>query len=492
VIRQLLAEAAALGIAGGIIGVGISWVSLALFTSWLLGVEKPYWITFEMDGVALAFTSAVTLGAALVAGTVPALRASGAKLETVLRDESRGSSSLRVGRFTTSLVVAELAVSCGLMIGAGLLIRALVDMNRVDLGFQTEQIMSARLGLFETDYPDAAARSRFFELLLERVRSEPGVAAAALTTNLPATGQGQWTVRVEGESYATGSEVPRAGGSTVGAGFFETFGVPLIEGRELEPAEARVGGDPVVVVNQSFVNQRLGGGNALGRRIRIGAEDADEPWMRVIGVVPDLYEGSGDFGGGGRLREAIYFPIGLTDPRFVSLAVRTRGPSPDLATSLRQAVMDIDPNLPLYFVRPMQQAIDETRFLLRIFGVLFAIFGTSALFLAAVGLYGVIDFSVSSRLREMGLRMALGAEGGDILRMVFRRVMLQLVVGGALGVGLGALLARPLAATLFGVQSWDPLVYSAIVGTLALTGVVAALFPALRAIRVDPVIALRA
>jgi ABC-type antimicrobial peptide transport system permease subunit len=163
-----------------------------------------------------------------------------------------------------------------------------------------------------------------------------------------------------------------------------------------------------------------------------------------------------------------------------------------LAAPIRRAVAAADPNLPIYFVRTMQEAIDLTTFLHRIFGTLFAIFGSSALFLAAVGLYGVIDFSVSSRLREMGLRRALGAEGGDLLRMVFRRVLMQLAVGAAVGVGIGAGLAMPLAATLFGVQSWDPLVYGGIVSTLAVTGMLAALVPALRALRVDPVKALRA
>ncbi len=174
------------------------------------------------------------------------------------------------------------------------------------------------------------------------------------------------------------------------------------------------------------------------------------------------------------------------------MAVRTSGEATALAGALRRATSSLDPNLPLYWLRPMSEAIEETTFLYTIFGSLFAIFGFSSLFLAAVGLYGVIDFSVSSRMREMGLRMALGAEGGNVVGLVMKRVLRQIVPGVAIGLGIGAALGRPLAATLFGVEAWDPLVYGTIVSTLVLTGVLAALIPVTRAVRVDPVIALRA
>jgi predicted permease len=351
--------------------------------------------------------------------------------------------------------------------------------------------MTSRVGLFEEDYPDPASRNRFFEELLQQLRSEPGILSAGLTTVLPATGQGRFAIQVEGVSYATEADVPETGGTTISDGLFATFGVPITEGRDFEVADLRIDAQPVVIVNRSFVDQRLAGGSALGRRIRLGRADGN-PWMEIVGVVPNLHEGVGNFGSGELLPEIIYLPLRQTDPRFISIAVRSQGGSADQAAPIRRAVSAVDPNLPIYFVNTMQAAIDLTTFMHRLFGTLFAIFGTSALFLAAVGLYGVIDFSVSSRLREMGLRRALGAESGTLLRMVFRRVLIQLAVGATIGIGIGAGLAVPLAATLFGVESWDPLVYGGIVGTLALTGTLAALMPALRAIRVDPVTALRA
>jgi putative ABC transport system permease protein len=491
VIRQLLLEAVALGIAGGIVGLVIAWVALGIFVGTLTDVTKPFWIDFRMDLPAVLFTAVVTLVAAVVAGTVPALRATGGRLEAMLRDESRGSSSLRVGRFSTSLVVAEIAISCALMIGAGLLMKALVDLNRLELGFDPEPVMTARLGLFDQDYPDADARNRFYSSLLEQLAGAPGVAAATLTTGLPAAGGGRWAVRVEGEVYERDADVPPAGGSIVGPGYFETFGVPILAGRDFQPEEVRRGGDPVVLVNRSFAEKRLGGGDVIGRRIRTTPLESEEPWMRIIGVVDNVHLGVGAFGGGNDLSDAIYMPLGQADPRFVSVAVRTPGSPAAISAGMRSAVTAVDPGLPLYWVQPMREALDQTTFMHRLFGSLFGIFGATALFLAAVGLYGVIDFSVSSRLREMGLRMALGAQRGAILRMVFGRVARQLAVGLAIGIALGLALAGPLSSTMFGVERFDPLVYAGIAGTLGLTGVVAALMPALRAVRVDPAITLR-
>lgn len=497
VVRQLLAEAVVLGVVGGLVGLALAYGALDWFNGTLAGVDKPYWIVFDLDLPALLFTSGVALAAAVGAGTIPALRASGGSMGEILRDESRGSSSLRMGRFSSGLVVAELAVSCGLMIAAGLLVRSLEEMNRLDLGFDVDPVMTARLGLFEADYPDADARSRFYHRLLERVGSESGVEAASLTTSLPATGQSRWRVRVEGRTYATEADVPESGGVTVTAGFFETFGVGFLEGRGFRLSESEGTGEPVAVVNRSFVARHLGGGSALGRRIRIeapgdeGAEGADAPWMRIVGVVPDVHPGVGFFGGGGQLREMVYRPQALGDARFMSLAVRTRGSPGAFAPRLREAATAVDPNLPLYWVRPMGEALDQTTFLHRIFGLLFSVFGGAALFLAAVGLYGVIDFSVSARIREMGVRIAFGAERKDVVGLVYRRVLAQLALGTGLGVGLGFLLSRPLSATLFGVEAWDPVVYGTIVVTLATTAVVAALMPAIRAVSVDPVEALR-
>jgi predicted permease len=492
VVRQLLAEALALGVVGGLIGVAGAYFALRGFEASLVDVQRPYWIVFELDGVSLLFTTLVTVTAAIAAGTVPAMRASGRELDNVLRDESRGSSGLRLGRFSTGLVIGELAVSCGLMIGAGLLIHSLIDLNRLDLGFSPERVVTARLGLFETDYPDADVRSRFYHAYLERLRSEPGALAVALTSALPATGQARFAVQIEGRVYDTPADVPTSAGAVVTPGFFDTFGIALLEGRDFLLSESQRGGEAVVIVNRSFAERHFAGQQAVGSRIRTGRQDDGQPWLTIVGVVSDVFEGVGQFGGGEQLAEAIYLPVGQSDPRFMSVAVRTAGPPEAVSGQLRSAAAAIDPNLPLYWVMPMRQALDQTTFIYRIFGTLFVIFGGASLFLASVGLYGVIDFSVSSRMREMGLRMALGAQGAAIVSLVFRRVLMQLVVGSALGLAIGAALGRPMASMLVGVRTWDPIVYGTIVGAMAATALVAALMPTLRAVRVDPVTALRA
>jgi predicted permease len=491
VIRQMLTEVVVLGVLGGLLGLGVAWLSLGLLEAGIQDIQKPYWIVFRLDTPVLLFTSLVTLLAALGAGLFPAVRASGADMGTMLRDESRGSSSLRVGRFTGTLVVAELAVSCGLMIAAGLLVRTLFDLNSLDLGVRTEGVMTVRIGLFESDYPDPDARNRFYRELLELLRSQPGVEAATLTTILPGTGAGRGLLEVDGQSYGSDAERPRASASTIDAAFFETFGLTLLEGRAFERDEIERGGEPVAVVSRSFADVYLGG-NALGRSIRMGGAASERPWMGVVGVVADVHPGVNPFDGGGELRhEAVYLPLGGEDPRFVSVAVRTARPEQG-PPAIRSAVAAADPDMPIYFVRTMQEAIDQTTAFHRIFSSMFAVFGAVALFLAAVGLYGVMDFSVSSRLREMGVRAALGAGRGAILRLVLGRMAAQLGLGVSLGIGIGLALAAPLSSTLFGVEAWDALVYGGIVGTLVATGVLATLFPAIRALGVDPVVALRA
>ena len=491
VVRQLLTEAVVLGVAGGVVGVAVGWTAIQALSASIRDIDKPYWIVFELDAPVLLFTSLVTLLAAVAAGTWPAVRASGAAVGSRLRDESRGSSSLRLSKLTSGLVVGELAISCGLMIAGGLLVATFMELSRLDLGFDADRVMTARVGLFETDYPDADARSRFYHEVLRRLDTETGVEAAAVATGLPGTGQGRSPVEVDGQTYAEESDRPRTGVSWVSAGWFETMGVPLLEGRGFQTSESERGGEAVAVVSQGFVDRHLDGGAALGRRVRLGGGD-EAPWLRIVGVVPDVHPGVGPFGGGGEpARDAVYLPLGQTDPRFASLAVRAAGDPVSLTGALRRTVSAVDPNLPLYWVRTLRQAVDETTSFHRIFGGVFAIVAAAALFLSAVGLYGVIDFSVASRIREMGVRMAMGADGGDVLRLVLGRVVAQLVLGVGLGLAVGIGLAVPLAATLYGVSVFDPVVYGAIVGTLATAGLAAALVPALKALRVDPVVALR-
>lgn len=490
VIRQLLIEALVLAAAGAVVGLMLSGAGLELFRRGLQDVDRPYWMRWLLDGPALGFTSVITLLTAVTAGTVPALRASGGSIATVLRDESRGSSSLRLGRSAGFLVVGELTVSCGLMIAAGLMVHALVDLDRMTLGFQTTGLMTARVGLFESEYPDPASRSRFYHDVLERLRARPGVEAAAFTSALPVTGGGAWAIQVDGEPYSTESDLPRVARFIVSDDFFETFGIGVREGRGLTRAESEWDGEPVALVNRSFAEAYLP--SPLGRRVRLGGLETDQPWMRVVGLVEDVFPGTGAYGAGGELPEAVYVPMGRADTRFMSLAVRGRGEPSQIAAALRSTVAEVDPNLPLYWVQTMEKTVADDTFMYRMFGSVFSIFGGAALFLAAAGLYGVIDVSVSNRVREMGIRIALGAGRRAVAWLVLRRVVTQLLVGAGAGTLLGLALATPLSSTLFGVDRFDAGVYVTIVATLFVAGLAAALFPVRRALAVDPAVAMTA
>ncbi len=493
VIRQLLAEALILGLAGGVLGLVLSYVGLGVFNNAIVDIEKPYWIDIRLDGPSLLFTLVVTLGAAVVAGTLPAVRASGGGVGAILRDESRGSSSLRLGRFSTVLVVGELAVSCGLLIGAGLMVKSVINLKTLDLGFETEGLLTARIGLFESDYPTQEAVDQFFQSLLERVEAEPDVISAALTTSPPGTGTGTWRISIEGETYESRSDRPRVNGTFVGAGFFDTYGVQVRSGRDLRWAESWSGSEPVAVVDESFAVRHLAGSEALGRRFKLGAPDSDNPWVRIVGVVPDLHVGGGVGGiGSDQLPdESVYVSTGTFELRFLTLAVKTRGQPQAFAATARRIAADLDPNLPLYRVMTQERALDDATWAFGIFGSLFTIFGVVALFLASVGLYGVMAFSVARRRQEMGVRMALGADAPAIIRLVLQKGVVQLIIGLGIGLAIGAAMGIPLRAVTYGVEAWDTSVATAIIGTLAMTGLAATLVPAIRATRVDPNTALR-
>ena len=493
VIRQMLSEALVIAIVGGALGVVVAWVGVGLLNRELVEIEKPYWIDIYLDGGALLFALAVTLVSSLAAGLYPALRASGLGIGDFLRDESRGSSSLRVGRFSNVLVVSEVAISCGLLIAAGLMIKSVANLRTMDLGFEPESVLTGRVGIFEVDYPTSQARSAFFEELEQRVEALPGVTAAALSTDLPGLGGGLWEMTVEGDVYDAPRDHPQVNAMMVTSGFFDAVGTPILQGRDFLPAEAWDRTDPTAIVNESFVATVLGGRDPIGMRVKIGYADSELPFMRIVGVVPDMFVGGGVGGiGDDRINpEQIFAAVGPYSIRFMSVVARTAGPPEVLAPDLRRVVSDLDPNVPVYDLYSLSDGITQATWAFGIFGSLFTIFGAAALFLAAVGLYGVMAFSVNQRRQEMGVRMALGAGPDRILRMVLRKGIVQLAIGIGIGLGIGFALSRPLAAVTFDVGTTDPTVYITIVITLGIAGLVASFMPARSATRADPMEAMR-
>ena len=487
IISQMVAEALILAVVGAGLGTLIAWLGVDLFSRAIEGTDPPYWMVFELDGAILLFIMAVSIGAAVISGTIPALKATGADVTSVLKDESRGTSSLEIGRMSRWLVVGELAMSVGMLVAAGLMTKSIVTLRNFDYGFDHEQVFTARAGLFEADFPTAEERVRFYEDVHQRLTEIPEVTAASVSNSMPGTGSGGTGFAVQGTAYAEDRDYPTARQAIVSPGYFETFGVSLVQGRDFNTGDTAEG-DPVAIVNQSFV-EKYAAGSPLGMQFRPGRSESEEAWLTVVGVVPDLYmESIGNTDGD---PAGFYTPLSQGDVRFMSLAARGPADPMSLTVAVRDAVASVDADIPIYWVETLTDRLSQQTWFYNVFGVLFMIFGISALFLAAVGLYGVMSFSVSRRTTEMGVRMALGAQGAQVLRMILRQGLGQIVIGLVLGVGLAVLISRGLQMVLFQVNPNDPVVYIVITGVLALTGLAASTVPAKRATAVDPMVALR-
>jgi predicted permease len=490
IIRQLLLEVGILSTIGAALGILIGLAGVAWFDRAISVDPPPFWMSFSPDAQVIAFVIAVTALSAIAAGLLPALRSTGKGMNEALKDEGRGSSGLRMGRITSIIVAGEVAVSCGLLIASGLMIKSVVQLRTLDLPFAVESIFTARLNLPELEYPDSEARTAYYDELLQRLQTMPGAEAATLSDGLPASGNGVRTIEIEGESYATEDDYPGAREGIVTPGYFETFQTPVLEGRAFDLSD-RMGNLHVAIVNESFVREYFPDADALGRRFRIHESDTTSAWLPVVGVVPDLkMEGIGNNDASPAGYYITVAQNGDILANRVSIAVRTSGDPLALASWVRETVTSMDPNLPIYDALSMEQVIHEQTWFYTVFGTLFMIFGFVALFLAAVGLFGVMSFSVSQRTREMGIRMALGAYNGRLIRLAMRRGLTQLAIGIVLGIGLAVLATRPLSIVLYDVNARDPVIFGGVVLALAFTGVLATFIPAKRVTRINPVAAL--
>ena len=410
-------------------------------------------------------------------------------------DTTRGSTSFRLGKVTRLLVVAEVAGSCALLLGAGLAVRSILAQNNYDLQFETDHLVSARIGLFEGDYPEDVHRTLFWHELQESVAARPEVAAAAIGTVVPAdTRIGANSDRFErpGESYESPRDMPRTRLSSVSPGYFEALGIEILAGRDFTPADDRDSA-PVALVNEDFANKEWPGENPIGQRVNVwmGAEEEaanpDAGWAEVVGLVPTLRAAEFDNDDD---QQGIYKPVAQSEVRFAWIIARTRNDPVAFINPLRATVQKVDPNLPLYFVRSMNEVLDETLFMPNLLGMMFSTFGVVALILACVGLYGVMAFAVTQRTQEMGVRMALGADRGAVLSLILRQGLTKVAVGLVPGVALGALLGMALGSFLFQVQTGDPVTFIGVPVLLLVVSALACWIPARRASAVNPVQAL--
>jgi putative ABC transport system permease protein len=368
------------------------------------------------------------------------------------------------------------------------MIKSVTQLKSVQMPFAVDHILTARVDLPAASYPDSRASIRFFEQLLPRLQAVPGVEAATLSDGLPAAGNGTITVQIEGKSYPRASDYPLAREGIVTAGYFDTFQATVLRGREFTPADT-AGSQPVAIVNESFARAHFPGVDPIGHQMKRIRPATQEPWMTIVGVVPDLLmEGIGN---NNASPVGYYIPIAQSDvANGVRIAIRSRGEPAALTSLIRSAVASLDPNLAIYEIDTLRRVIDRQTWFYTVFGTFFMTFGLCALFLAGAGLYGVMSFSVTQRTREMGIRSALGARGMPLIVLVMRRSVVQLAIGLFLGLALALLASGALAPVLYHVQPRDRMVFALVVVTLAAASLIATFLPARRVTRIDPVVAL--
>ncbi len=501
IVRQLLLESVMLSTIAGLGGLGIAMIGIRLFDRATQDVGRPYWIQFTMDGTVIAFFALVCLGTGIVFGLAPALHAAKTDVNEILKEGGRsGTAGVRARRLTGALMVAELVLTVVLLAGAGFMMRNFVTMYRLDLGVDTSKLMTMSLALPDRKYPSLEQRLAFYERLEDRLKSNPNIENVTVTSNIPLQGGFLRKLEIEGKPLDQGQQAPNVTMLTVDPRYFKTMGLSLQRGRDFTDEDGMNGREPAAVINQRFAALHFAGEDPIGRRIKmsIDLQGGAPPQggiplsltATIVGIVPNLRQR--DF----QLPDPdaiAYLPFRL-DPRgFMNLIVRSAG-DPNLMTPiLREEVRAIDADLPLFGIRTMDAQLAQARWPFRIFGAMFAIFAIIALVLSAVGLYAVTAYAVSQRTQEIGVRMALGAQGNEVAWLFLRRSMIQLAIGLTLGVagafGVGTLFQQ--TQLLVQNRAGDPLTIGGIVVLLAIVASIACFVPAKRATKLDPLIALR-
>lgn len=489
VLRQLLTETLLLATTGALLGIGLSHFSLKLFTRVVTQLNPPAWMTFVLNPSVIGFVIVITLLAALASGLLPALQATKADVHGILQDQSRGSSSRSVGRWSHSLLILEVALSCALLVAAGLTVRSTLEVTNDDFGMQRDGILTARVQFPSVTYPDSTDRQALTERLYNELAAIPGVDAVALTSSLPVLGTGLYFYGVRDREYADDSEYPFSGSTSVTSGFFDMIGADLLAGRWFNSGDV-MGSDPVVIVDRRFADVNWPNQDPLGRQVRLGRSDSENPWLTVVGVVSTV-EMSEPLDFLSAPPENMFVPIDQSPVASLSVMLKARAAPLSVATPLRDLVRRIDPDIPVNRVETLDARVKEVSMDLVIIGGMFLLFGVVALILASIGLYAVMAFSVGRRTSEVGIRMALGADGGRILRLILRQGVRPVVIGMVAGLALAVVLGRALASFLYNVAPHDPLVFTTIPALLFTVSMAALLIPARRASKIAPVVALK-
>ena len=499
IITQILTESLIISIIGAGGGFLIANRSLEFlwnyFFVFVRGQSFPSWINFELDGAVYIFVVGLTFATGVISGLVPALQASKTDVNQLLKENTRTSSNLRSGRFSKFLVIVQIAMSCSLLVGSGLMLKISFKLNAVELPYNPEAIFQARTALFDTDYPEDSDKITFLRTFLDNLRTVPGIEAVALTTTHSEPMAVPRIIIIDGVSYASEDDHPHAQFAGISDGYFNVFGGSILEGRAFNHTDI-ADSQPVAIVNTIFAEKYWPGQSPIGKLFKARGP-GEKPWLTIVGVAPDLQmEGFNSVTNDGSgfyvpMAQETAFRENITTRHMTVILRGTREDPMNLLPIVRTELQKLNPNQPLYDIRTVQGAIDHFSRLFKFFSGLFITFGIAAFLLAAIGVYGVMSFSVNQRTQEMGIRKAMGAEPRNIIAMIIKQSGVQIGWGIFLGLLFAIALSRILFSLIEDISPNDMSVYSTVIVLIALVGLFSAWLPARVAARVDPIETLR-
>lgn len=484
IVRQLLIESVLLSILGGLLGLGLATLGVHWFDLATSSVGRPYWVQFTMDYSVFGYFAVLCIFSGILFGIAPALRASRPDLNQVLQEGARSIGRHRGAKLAAVLVVFQFALTLVLLTGAGVFVHSLIKTLDANQSVPSRQLMVARLQLPQDRYKDSAARQRFYDQLLSRLRAIPGVASAALTSNPPGLGSAENPIEIDRQPVTDPAHRPGVAYITASPGYFSTIRLPLLLGRDFNATDGAAN-HRAAILTRDAAARFWPGQSAIGKRFRI-FDDQGKPgdWITVIGVTANLVQDLTDQDP----KPLLFVPVQQQDWSGISLAVES---TVDPTAAVRAAVEDLDPSLPLRDVYILNQAVEHQTWYLHLFSKIFLGFALVALLMAAVGIYAVLAQATSRRTQEIGVRIALGASLGNIMLLVMRRGLWQIGAGLALGLAGAFPAARLMASLPIGVSTTDPGIFIAVSLVLTLVGFFACWIPARRAARLDPVKAIR-
>jgi len=490
VIRQLLIESTLLACLGGLLGLGLTYFGVRAFEAAVSDVGKPFWIVFRLDPTVFAYFALISIATGILFGLAPALQVSKTNVNELLKEGGRGTAGgRRARRLTSAMVIAELTLTLVLLAGAGLMMRSFLKLYSLDIGIDTNNLLTMRTQLSQQRYETPEQRRVFADAVLTRLGALPGVEHAALTSHAPMMG-GNWRgFAIEGRTPPADVEAPRGSVVVVTPGYFDTLGVSAQRGRLFRDTDGSAGNE-VVVVNERFAARYFPGEDAVGQRIRLTpvSESSTEPWLTIVGVTPVVRQSNPqDL----QPSAVIYQPFRQQPLQGMNILLRTAGPQASIVGSVRDAVQAVDPEQPVFSIMTMDEVLAQSRWPYRVFGTMFALFALIALALSTVGIYAVTSYAVSQRVQEIGVRMALGAQPRQVSWLILRSGLTQLAIALMLGLPGAWGVGQALASVVAQIPPTDPVTFVGIVALLTTVTIAACLIPSWRATRLDPLTALR-